>query len=194
MIGLLELEAPRRIRSISAAQWVLRGVVLAAVLVGAVAVDTAADGMPWVWSILLLAVTLWTFATPDSAAPGGVLVVLGTGWWLGVEDGDHTSVWLLILVAAMVGVHVGAALASAGPVTASFDLRTIRPWLAATVVVIALSTLAWAMVVGFESLSTQASTVRLVAALGAVAWLAWYVRSASLDDPDVSWYRRDDRE
>lgn len=194
MIGLLELEVPRRIRSTPPAQWVLRGVVLAAAALGAVAVDAAAGGMPWIWGLVLLATTAWTLAAPDSAAAGGVLVVLGSGWWLGVERGDHTSGWLLVLVVAMVLVHVGAALASAGPPTASFDLRTGRRWLTATGVVVALATLAWALVVGFETMSTPASTVRLVAALGAVAWLAWYVRSASLDDPDVSWYRRDDRE
>jgi hypothetical protein len=175
---------PRGLRSVSSAQWALRGVVGAAVLAAVAAVTTAADGMHWAWVLLVVVAALLTLAEPDSVAAEWLLVLLGAGWWVGVERGDHTSPWLLVLALCMVVIHAGTALAASGPPSMALAVRAARRWLLGLGVVGAAVVAAWVLLVGVEQTAVPASSLRLVAALGAVAWLAWYVRSASLGEDD----------
>lgn len=152
--------------------------VVAPVVLGVVALQSAAPEAPlWPAALLVLPVG-WTLLDPDGSGGLVVLLCLG-GWWLQAGP-DPATPWALAAAVAALGFHVAVSVAAAGPrgvaVEAAVLRRLLRGVLAAVTVTAGISWLAQASVGRFESpAALVAVTLALVALL---PWLARWVSDA----------------
>lgn len=173
-LGLL-----RMLRVLSIAQWSLRISSQLAVVACLIAMGhSAVDGVAAFWLVVVVICSAWMFFSVDSTAPAVTIASLGLGWWTQV---DHpSSGWLLVFALGVFAIHTSAALTSSGPPSAPIGSDTLRRWSMAASSVAFVAVLAWGMFVAMNDVSMRASTLRLVAALVAVALLTLAIRRLSL--------------
>lgn len=158
----------RSLRQLPAAQWLLRGAVVAGLLLGAAApaVDGHAPGAGYLVVAAILAVVA-------ALAPGSHAGALATIWvlvgWLAHE---RTGLGPAVLLAAvgLVIAHVAAALAAYVPARGAPDGGLVRLWLRRVPLVLVPSVVVWLVVRlvggGGEQLWAAGALVVVAAAVG----------------------------
>ena len=130
------------IRRWTPGQWVLRAVIVLAVL-GALFATVPAGATPAPWLVLLVLVVSVVFAVfPDSAAGAGVLVLVVMWWGVGLRDGLHPAA--LLGATGLLVAHVAATVADLGPGTLPLDRAVLLRWARRGLAVLLSAPLVWA--------------------------------------------------
>jgi hypothetical protein len=138
-------------------------------LVGTEVLAGAAPGT--LLPLLALLLALLAAALPDSSAVLFLLLILGVHWAMVVPE--QLSAWVLLAGAALLAIHVGAALASYGPPSLVLDAGLVRLWGVRSGVLLATMVLTWSAARLLSVLHLPASGLVLGAALALLTAWTW---------------------
>lgn len=160
--------AVRAVRRLSAAQWLLRAVMVAGLLLGAAgpAVDGHAPGAGYL--LLAAALALVAAAAPGSHAGAPAMIWVLLGWLLHEPTGLGAGV--LLAAVGLVAAHIAANLTSYVPPLGGPDGALVRVWLWRGLLVLIPAVACWAVVrlvgAGGEQLWVAGALVVVVAGIG----------------------------
>ncbi len=162
-------------------QLVLRGPILAAVLLALAA--TRAAGEPILTMELLAAgLAFICLAYPDRHVGLVMVVLIGAHWLVAVDDA--TSPWAIVVAVALAILHASMAATSVGPVAAVWTPAMGRRWMSRLALVAVASVPTWALVALVDNADSKSSLALFVAALLVLAMGGVWARSGHLSvDP-----------
>ena len=136
------------IRRWGAGQWLLRGVIVAALLSALLATGLAGPAPSW-WLVLLVAGLAGGFAVLPDSSIGTVAIGAVLAWW-GVALRDGLQPAALLAAGCLVAAHVAATVAALGSDDMEVDLPTVRLWAARGAGVLLVAPALWVLARALE--------------------------------------------